>query len=91
MGRIDETVSGVMSRRFDKDELEDLEEDSAKITANYVMLIAASIKCAGIPKPIAERLLREIIEAGMTARNNIKNHLNGMTNDGCEYRIDDDD
>ena len=84
-----ESAKQCMAKEFTRKELEALRRDSAAITADYALLVCASLKADGcFREEWAADFLAQIIEAGLNARKGIAGKLGRMGSDGSEYRIE---
>ena len=86
--RAAESARSCMAREFTRSELEALRRDSAAITADYALLVCASLKADGcFREEWAADFLAQIIEAGLNSRRAIARRIERMGGDGSEYRI----
>lgn len=86
-----ESAKQCMAKNFSRKELEALRRDSAAITADYALLVCASLKADGcFREEWAADFLAQIIEAGLNARKGIAEKLGRMGSDGSEYSIEEE-
>ena len=83
-----ESAKQCMAKEFTREELEALRRDSAAITADYALLVCASLKADGcFREEWAADFIAQIIEAGLNSRRAIARRIERMGRDGSEYRI----
>lgn len=86
-----ESAKQCMAKNFSRKELEALRRDSAAITADYALLVCASLKADGcFREEWAADFLAQIIEAGLNSRRAIARRIERMGSDGSEYRIEEE-
>ena len=86
--RAQESARSALAHEFTRAEMEALDRASAAVTADYVTLLAASMKAEGMEgEPWAADLLAEAIEAGCNAKKSLRRRAKAMGKDGAEYRI----
>ena len=86
--RAQESARSALAHDFSRAEMEALDRASAAVTADYVTLLAASMKAEGMDRePWAADLLAEAIEAGYNAKRSLRRRAGTMGKDGAEYRI----
>ena len=86
-----ESAKQCMAKNFSRKELEALRRDSAAITADYALLVCASLKADGcFREEWAADFLAQIIEAGLNSRRAIARRIERMGRDGSEYRIEEE-
>jgi hypothetical protein len=86
-----ESAKQCMAKVFSRKELEALRRDSAAITADYALLVCASMKDEScFSDGWAVEFIAQIIEAGLNARKGIAEKLGRMGRDGSEYRIEEE-
>ena len=86
-----ESAKQCMAKNFSRKELEALRRDSAAITADYALLVCASLKADGcFREEWAADFLAQIIEAGLNSRRAIARRIERMGSDGSEYSIEEE-
>ena len=86
-----ESAKQCMAKEFTRKELEALRRDSGAITADYALLVCASLKAGGcFREEWAADFLAQIIEAGLNSRRAIARRIERMGSDGSEYRIEEE-